>query len=57
MIRVIARLTGEVCVVSVVDDDEGATRHYYRVYGGPDDGLEFATLAAVCDYALALVTS
>lgn len=49
--KVIAWLRPDVAVVSVVLDVPGiGVVHRYRLVGGPDDGSEFDTLAAVGDY-------
>lgn len=51
MNKVIAWLRPDVAVVSVVLDVPGiGVVHRYRLVGGPDDGSEFDTLAAVGDY-------
>jgi hypothetical protein len=49
--KVIAWIRPDVAVVSVVLDVPGVgIVHRYRLVGGPDDGSEFDTLSAVCDY-------
>jgi hypothetical protein len=47
----VGELSGDVFVMSVLREVDGASEHWYRLVGGPDDGREFATLTEVFDYA------
>lgn len=47
----IGELSRDVLVESVLRIVDGASEHWYRIVGGPDDGREFATLHEVFDYA------
>jgi hypothetical protein len=47
----VGELGEDIVVESVVQIVDGASEHWYRLVGGPDDGREFATLIEVYDYA------
>jgi hypothetical protein len=47
----VGELSRDVFVESVLRTVDGASEHWYRIVGGPDDGREFATLKEVYDYA------
>lgn len=47
----VGALSRDVLVESVLRTVDGASEHWYRLVGGPDDGREFATLKEVFDYA------
>jgi hypothetical protein len=47
----VGELSRDVVVESVLRVVDGVSEHRYRLVGGPENGREFASLAAVFDYA------